>query len=105
MQQQSDASRGVAAGLGGAAIGVADLHQQLCLWMAWRFEHDQLIATNSGVPVGQLSHVLGAQLDAIMAGIEHDKIIAETVHLQKRHFPHGLVIWPPQGICPTPPPA
>ena len=51
--QPGDAARGVAAGLGLAAVGVADAHEDLRRRVARRLEHDQLVAADAGMPVGQ----------------------------------------------------
>ncbi len=32
----------------------------------------------------------GPDRECAAAGVEHDKVVAEAVHLQKRHLPHSV---------------
>ncbi len=45
-----------------------------------RFEHDQLVAADAGMPVGQRPRALRPDRKLAAAGVEHDKIVAEPVH-------------------------
>ena len=95
-QEPGDAAGGVAAGFGLAAIGIADAHQQPRRRMARRFEHDQLVAADAGMPVGQCPRRRGTGRNGAVAGVEHDKVVAEAVHLQKRHLAHRaayMAVW------------
>ena len=87
--QPGDAARGVAAGLGLAAVRVADAHRQLRRRIARRLEDDHLIAADPGVPVRQSARSRRLDGECGAAGVEHDKVVAEAVHLQKGHLAHG----------------
>jgi hypothetical protein len=88
VEQVGDAAGSIAAGLGLAAICVADAHQDLGGGMARRLEQDHLITSDAGAPIRQPARGSGAERDRAAAKIEHDKIIAEPVHFEKRDFPH-----------------
>ena len=89
VQQFGDTAGGIAAGLGLAAVRIADPHQELSRGMTRRLEQDQLIATDTGAPIGKRGYGLGTHRDRGTTKIEHDKIIAEPVHFQERDFAHG----------------
>jgi hypothetical protein len=48
-----------------------------------------LIATDAGVAVSQTTYRLATERNHLMPRIEHDKIVAETVHFEERHLCHG----------------
>ena len=54
-----------------------------------RFHDDQLIAADTGMPRRKGAHNIGAQRQWPVSGIDHDKIIAQTMHLDERNFAHG----------------
>lgn len=56
--------------------------------MAWRLEQDDLIASDAGPPIRQPSCRSGAERNRTAAKIEHDKIVAEPVHFEKRDLAH-----------------
>ena len=88
VEQVGDAASSIAAGLGLAAIGIADAHQDLGRGMARRLEQDHLITSDAGPAICQPARGSGAERDRAAAKIEHDKIVAEPMHLEKRDFPH-----------------
>ena len=45
---------------------------------------DQLVAADAKTAVSQMAHVVRRQLQAIMACVEDDKIVAQSVHLHER---------------------
>ena len=52
-QQRGDAARGVAAGPGLGAVGVADAHEGVGIGARrWRLDGDELVAADAGAPVG-----------------------------------------------------
>jgi hypothetical protein len=57
--------------------------------MTRRLQHDQLVAADTGMPIRQCARALGPDRKSAAAGIEHDKVVAEAVHLQKRHLSHS----------------
>jgi hypothetical protein len=62
-----------------------------------RFEQDQLIASDSGAPISKRAYALRADRYRRTAKIEHDKIVAEPVHLEKRDLAHDaayMAAWP-----------
>jgi hypothetical protein len=56
--------------------------------MARRLEQDDLIASDAGPPICQSACGSGAKRDRAAAKIEHDKIVAEPVHFEKRDLAH-----------------
>src|ERR1700739_4201197 len=56
--------------------------------MARRLEQDDLIASDAGAPIRQPARGSGAERDRAAAEIEHDKIVAEPVHFEKRDLAH-----------------
>src|SRR5205085_8099057 len=88
MEQVGDAAAGVAASLGLAAIRIADAHQNLGRGMARRLEQNDLIASDADPPIREPACGCGAERDRAAAKIEHDKIVAEPVHFEKRYFAH-----------------
>ena len=88
-QEVGDAARGVAAGFGLAAIGIADAHQNPSRGMTRRFEEDHLIASDAGAAIGERAYTPCADGYRATAKIEHDKVIAEPVHLEERDLAHG----------------
>jgi hypothetical protein len=85
-----DASAGVAAGLGLAAIGVENAHEGLRRSMARRLDQDQLVAADAGAPVGERARDGGVDGEFVPAPVEHDKIVAEPMHLAERDMRRGL---------------
>src|SRR5580693_8680163 len=88
MEQIGDTARGISAGLGRAAICIADAHQDLGRRMARRLEQDDLIASDAGPPIRQPECGSGVERDRAAAKIKHDKIVAEPVHFEKRDLAH-----------------
>ena len=88
MEQVGDAAAGVAASPGLAAIGIADAHQNLGRGVARRLEQNDLIASDAGPPIREPACGCGAERDRAAAKIEHDKIVAEPVHFEKRDLAH-----------------
>ncbi len=91
--QPADAAGGVAAGLGLAAVRVADAHQELRCGIGGRLQHDQLVAADAGAAVGQGPSRADPDRELAATGVEHDKIVAEAVHLQKRHLAHCACLY------------
>ncbi len=80
--QHRDCARRITAGFDFAAIGVEYPHGKVCLF-GW-LQHNQLIAADAAIPIGQAAHVFIAQFrNRILARVEHHEIIAEAVHLDE----------------------
>jgi hypothetical protein len=65
--------------------------------MTRRFEKDHLIASDPGAPIGERAYTPRADGYRATAKIEHDKIVAEPVHLEKRDLAHDaayMAAWP-----------
>ena len=83
-QQPAHAARAVAAGADFLAVGVPEPHAGVdALAGGRRFERDELVAADAGVAVGDRAHLVGARRKRRAAGLDHDEVVAEPVHLQK----------------------
>lgn len=89
MDESGNAARGIAASLGFAAIGIVDAHEEAGGGIARRLQPDQLIAADAGAPIRQRADLVGAESDPTATAIEHDKIIAEPMHFEKRDLAHA----------------
>ena len=78
-EQRRDAARRIAAGANLAAVGIPDAHEHVGLRR--RLERDHLIAADAVLPIGDGRDLVGPQRDRVLAQIEHDEVVAETVHL------------------------
>ena len=95
-QHVGDAARGVAACLRLGSVRVADAHQDLRARMTRRLQQDHLVTTDAGPPVGQRACRCRIDSDCSAAAVEHDKIVAQAVHLQERDLAHWRqVTWRP----------
>jgi len=89
MEQIGDTACGIAAGFRFGAVGIADTHQYLRRRMTRRLEKNQLIAANTRAPVCQCTSGRRANQGGTTAKVEDDKIVAQPMHLEKRHLDHG----------------
>ena len=88
--QQAHRTSGIAAGFHLAAIGVEYPHPEICQRAG--FKQDQLIAADPGLAISQRGGQLcGDRRHARHAGIEHDKIVTEAVHLDEGNV-HGRAL-------------
>ena len=97
-EQRRDTARGIAASLNFAAIGIIYTHERRRA--VGRLDNDQLIATDAGMPVGQSAHLRAGQRQRGFARVEHNKIVAQPVHLEKVPH-HGCASRSGGGNCPT----
>ena len=79
--QPGDAAGTVAARLGFAAVGVDDAHERLRRRIARLLDHDQLVAADPLMAVGQRPGHRAIDPDVRAAPVDDDKIVAEPVHL------------------------
>ena len=100
-QQRRDAARRVAAGRHLAAVGVADAHEGVGVAVLRRLDHDQLVAPDAQMPVGDAPRLRLAQRDGMVARVDHDEVVAEPVHLGEGEFLHVALIWPTTEPNPT----
>ena len=80
--QQADRARRVAAGLNLAAIGIENAHAQVSdfRWL----QYNQLVATDPGLAIGQRrSQRIVHRRDLVDARVQHDEVVAQTVHLDE----------------------
>src|SRR5271154_3662089 len=87
--QPSDATGGVAARLGLAAIGVEDTHKGLRGGLARRLDQDHLVAAEPVTTVGQGSPRRGIDRKRLAPCVDHDEVVAEPVHLAEGDPAHG----------------
>jgi hypothetical protein len=83
VQKLCKASRTVAALFSFTAISVEDSHRKICTVPAG-LGHNQLIATNAPVAIGQMLNMITAQMKRPTHAVEQNKIVAERMHLGKR---------------------
>ena len=57
--------------------------------MTRRLKHDDLIASDAGPPICQPARRSGAERDRTVAKIEHDKVVAEPMHLAEGDPAHS----------------
>src|SRR4029453_16755094 len=78
-EKHRHAARGVAAGAAPPAIGVPDAHE--CIGLTRGFERNDLVAADALLPVGDGADGIGREGERASARVDHDKIVAEPVHL------------------------
>src|SRR6267143_2590444 len=88
MQQGGHATRGVAAGLGLAAVGVADAHRHLGRRMTRPLEQDHLVAADTGSPIRQRACACRINHNRRTATVEHDEVVAKAMHFEERDLTH-----------------
>ena len=81
--QRRHAAGGIAARPHLAAIGIPDAHEHVGLKR--RLERDHLVAAHARVPVGDGRHLGGLKRKRARAGVEHDEVVAEPIHLAKSY--------------------
>jgi hypothetical protein len=70
--------------------------------MTRRLEHDHLIAADTGAAVSQSARRCTVYFDICATAVEHDEIVAEAVHFQKRDLTHRRRLYGAPGRpCPT----
>ena len=77
--ERGHAARGIAAGADLAAIGIPDAHEHV--GFARGLERDDLVATDALLAVGDGADRVSRKRERSCAGIEHDEVVAEPVHL------------------------
>ena len=81
--EPGDASRGVAAGLGGGAIAVPDAHEDVA---AERLLHgDDLVGADAGLMVRDGRDLLGLEAQTSLPVVEYDEGIPGPIHLPEFH--------------------
>ena len=79
---ETDSAGGIAAGFNLAAIGVEYPHPEICNVRG--FEQNQLVAADAGLAVSDCrSQAYVHRWYWMAASIEHDEIVAQSVHLDK----------------------
>ncbi len=93
MDETHEATRAVAALLDLAAVGVEDPIAEIDAWLPSPLNEQNLVAANAEMAVSQQAQLLLPQFDRLAHAVEHDKVVAESVHLDKCQF-HSF-----SGIC------
>ena len=99
--QIGDAAGGIAAGLGLAAVGIADAHQDLGRRMARRLEQDQLVAADAGTPIGERASALRRARQRCGDRSSTTKSLPSPCILRNGILPMAPLIWRRGGPCPT----
>ena len=88
-QDIGDTARRITAGGDLMAVGIADAHEGIGLGIAGRFDNDKLVTADAGVAVGDPFGLGLIEAYGLGAPVQHDKIIAESVHFYKRQTVHN----------------
>jgi hypothetical protein len=83
--ERSDAARGVSASSNLAAISIPDAHEYIGPRRG--LERNELIAADAFLAVGDGAHRILVKRKRASAGIEHDEVVAESVHLAEGYGP------------------
>ena len=95
IDEPGDAARGIAAGLDLAAVGVADAHEELRAPVVRRLEHDQLVAADAGMAVGDGARRCRRRARAFRARASSTtKSLPRPCILMKGTPPIARLIWP-----------
>jgi len=93
------AARAVAARTRLAAVGIQKPEKHVGRWIGCLLQHDQLVEAHAFVAVSDGAHARGVEIERLLARIDHDKIVAQPMHLQKRQRFHGRDIGPELAPC------
>ncbi len=80
MDEAHEAARAVAALLDLAAIGIEDAVAEIDAGRRRTFDHQDLVATDAKVAVGEKARLGRRRHEVLVDGVEHDKVVAEAVH-------------------------
>ncbi len=80
MDELHEAARAVAALLDLAAVGVEDPVAEVGRGVARLLDHQNLIAADAAVPLGDSPQLLARQGKGFLRKVENDKIVARAVH-------------------------
>src|SRR3954451_25085461 len=86
--QPGNAARSIAAGAGLAAVGIEKPDRRIGAGSGCWADHNQLIAADAGIAVGERAGDGGIDRERFATRIEHDKIVAEPVHLAEADPTH-----------------
>jgi hypothetical protein len=86
MHKAGEAARTVAALLDLATIAIEDAIAEIDVGARARFDQQHLVAANAAMAIGQEAQLLGCQFERLANPVEHDKVIAEAMHLGKCQF-------------------
>jgi hypothetical protein len=87
-QKTTKTARSVAALAGLATVGIKNAHEKVGITNGW-LRYDQLVTANAVIAICQLFHHNGVKVQWRAHPIEHDKIIAQRVHLGKGKLAHA----------------
>ena len=86
MHEAHEAARAVAALFDLAAVGVEDAVAEIDVGARGGLDHQQLVAADAEVAVGDRLHARRAQVDRRAGGVDDDEVVAEAVHLGEAQF-------------------
>ena len=96
-----EAARAVAAMFDLVAAGVEDAVAEVHARRARRLDHQDLVGTDAEMPVGQRAELLGAELQRLAGGVEHDEVVARALHLGEAQF-HRAIMATARRLAPPP---
>jgi hypothetical protein len=88
MHKTRKTARTVAALLYLATVGIVNTVPEFGLIKRGTLNQQQLVATDTDMPVRDKAHLFRCQADVLVDSIDHDEIIAEAVHLGELEM-HG----------------
>ena len=83
VKQGCDAAGAIAALFDFSAIGVEYAIEDRGIRTSRRLEHQRLVIADSGMAVRQTPELLGTQHGLASGRIEHDKVVAHSMHLRE----------------------
>ncbi|KFB66023.1 MAG: hypothetical protein CAPSK01_004865 [Candidatus Accumulibacter vicinus] len=86
MHKASEAACAVTTLLDLAAIAIEDAIAEIDIGARARLDQQHLVAANAEMAIGQEAQLLGCQFERLANPVEHDKVIAESLHLGKCQF-------------------
>lgn len=77
------AARCIAAGPGFRTVRVEETDMHVCPCQRRRRQQDKLVAADSEAPVAQMADRRGIKGGIVLAAVDHDEIVAQTVHFRE----------------------
>ena len=74
-----------------AAVSVEDAVAKVHVRAIGRLDQEDLVGTDAQAPVGQMPQLRRRQVDALAHPVEHDEVVAGTLHLGKAQT-HGAIM-------------
>src|SRR5690606_33734727 len=93
-----ESTRAITALFDFAAISVVDAIAEIDVGVPRLFNDENLVGTDAEAAVSDMAPLFGGERDLLMNAVEHDKVVAGTVHFGEGKF-HCPIIAPGHGCC------